>query len=180
MHGIVFAELKKFTEAKFGDEAWPNLLAEAGLGSKVYLSVDEYPDSEVVALVGAASRITGWTADAVLTAFGEFLSKDLLGMYRGLLKPNWRALDVIEHTESTIHKVVRLRNPGAKPPELIAERAGPDEVIVNYSSKRRLCSLAKGLAVGIGKQFDETLVVSESQCMNKGAASCRLSIKKVS
>ena len=178
MHGIVFAELRKFVESNLGPEAWPKLLQEAGLESKVYLPVDEYPDEEVVALVGAATRITGWTPEAVLAAFGEFLAPDLLAMYRGIIKPDWTALDVIEHTESTIHKVVRLRNKGARPPQLISERVGPDEVVIIYGSQRRLCALAKGLAVGIGKAYHEALVVSESQCMHRGAETCRLSIRK--
>ena len=56
MHGLVFSELKKFVDHKLGPTAWTELLASAGLGNKFYMATQEYPDTEVVALVTAASR----------------------------------------------------------------------------------------------------------------------------
>ena len=51
MHGIIFSELRKYVEARTGANGWDALLKKAGLDTKLYMSVGEYPDSEVVALV---------------------------------------------------------------------------------------------------------------------------------
>jgi hypothetical protein len=79
----------------------------------------------LVALVVAATKATGLKADAILEDFGEFIAPDLISMFRASIKPEWRTLELLEHTEETIHKAVRLRNPGATPPELVAPAQGP-------------------------------------------------------
>ena len=174
MHGIIFAELRKYVEARSGGNGWSTLLEKAGLRGKLYMSVGEYPDSEVVALVTAASVVTGHSIAATLEDFGEFITPSLMGMYGHLMKPDWRALDVIENTERTVHSVVRVQDPGAKPPKLRTARLSPEEVILIYDSPRQLCGLAKGIGKGLAKHFNETLLISETRCMQKGASSCEI------
>ncbi len=54
-------------------------------------------------------------------------------MYGHLLKPEWRAIDIIDHTEGTVHAVVRVKNPDAKPPKLKTQRLSPNEVLLVYT-----------------------------------------------
>jgi hypothetical protein len=76
-------------------------------------------------------------------------------VYGPLLDSEWRTLDVIQHTEETIHRVVRMRQPGAAPPRLRVDRASPDEVAIHYDSPRRLCAVARGIVRGVAKHFGE-------------------------
>ena len=122
MHGLVFSELKKFVDHRLGPAAWNELLASAGLGNKFYMATQEYPDTEVVALVTAASHKTKIPANDLLEAFGEFITPSLLRMFGHLAKPSWRTLEFIENAEEAIHSVVRINNPGAKPPRLHVTR----------------------------------------------------------
>lgn len=178
MHGTIFAELQKYVTTKLGDEAWQNLKREAGVTREHYDPLETYPDEEVGALVGTASRITGIPAPALLDDFGEFIAPDLLDMYWALIQPEWRTLDVLEQTEKTIHEVVRLNHKGATPPYLHATRTAPDEVIIVYDSPRRLCFVAKGIARGIAKHYGETIAIDETACMHRGDAACRIVVKK--
>jgi hypothetical protein len=57
---------------------------------------------------------------------------------RVALDPAWRTLEVIEHTEETIHRVERRRQPGAAPPKLRVERKTAREVVLTYDSPRKL------------------------------------------
>ncbi len=128
MHGIIFSELRKYVETKMGSEGWNELLAKAGLGKRIYLPIQEYPDEDMLALVGTASEVLEAPAEAILEDFGVFIAPALLGLYRTLVKPDWKTLDLLENTEHTIHSVVRARNPGARPAKLTAVRAAPDTV----------------------------------------------------
>ncbi len=177
MTGITFSGLRKYVETRLGPGSWPALLKEAKQDGKMYLATQEYPDAQLVELVVAATRVTGLGAAAILEDFGEFIAPDLLSMFKASIKPAWRTLDVLEHTEETLHKAVRLRNPGARPPELVATRKGPREVVIEYSSPRKLCAVAKGIARGIAKHYNENVEISEAACMHKGAPSCRISVK---
>jgi hypothetical protein len=176
MHGIIFFELKKFVDAKLPEGSWEKILADAGV-HQIYLPTAQYPDAEVVTLVGAASRLAKTSAQNLLLGFGEFIAPDLLAMYQSLLKPSWRTLDVIENTETVMHTVVRLRNPGARPPVLRATRVSPSEVELRYGSPRKMCSIAKGISKGIAAHFGEKLEIEDRSCMLEGAPECVIRLR---
>jgi predicted hydrocarbon binding protein len=179
MHGVVFAELQKYVQSKLGNDAWPALLRRAGLANKVYMPITEYPDAEALALVSTASEITGKPAGAILEDFGEFIAPDLLALYRGLVRPEWKTLDLLEHTEETIHKVVRIKNAGARPPQLRVRRTSPSQVVITYASQRKMCALAVGIARGVAKHYQEQIAVSQSRCMLKGHPECHIEVATV-
>jgi hypothetical protein len=174
MHGIIHLELQQFVANNYGAEAWKALLDRAGLAQQIYTPLQSYPDTEMLSLVAAATELTGLPANDLLEAFGAFLAPRYLAMYGRLLKPEWRTLDVIEHTEETIHRVVRLRQPGAAPPRLKAERVEPHQVVLVYDSPRKLCAVARGIAKGLAKHFDESIDIWERTCMHRGEPACTL------
>lgn len=178
MHGLVMTELKKHVEQTYGGPAtWTALLQAAGLGGKVYTALSEAPDEEVGAVVAAAVSATGLPAATVLERFGAHLVPGLLDVYGFLVPAHWTALDVIEHTETTIHTVVRTRGGGARPPVLRALRVNAHHVRVQYSSERRLCALARGIVRGVGEHFGTPLEITESACMLTGSPSCVLEVR---
>ena len=179
MHGIVFGELKQYVTARLGPDAWDQLLADAMIGPKLYLAVQDYPDEEIGAILQAASKRTALDPSAILQDFGEFIGPHLMRMYHASIQPSWKTLDVIEHTEERIHKMVRWQHRGARPPYLATTRRSEDEIVIHYSSARRLCSFAKGIAFGIAQHYREKLAISELTCMLRGAATCEITVRRV-
>jgi hypothetical protein len=179
MHGTILSELQNFITVEFGLAFRNQMQHAAGVGPRIYMPITTYPDAEALALVQAAAQLSGRSAPELLTAFGEFLAPKLLEMYRHFVSPAWRTLDVLEHTESTIHRIVRLREPGATPPRLVCTRVSDNEVLIAYDSPRRLCSLGIGLAVGLAGHYAETLHTTQSQCMNEGASRCLISFRLI-
>ncbi len=180
MHGVVFGELQRFVTSGHGQTGWTALLDKAGLSDRTYLAVNDYPDAEIESLVQGASEMTGLERAEILEAFGEFIVPSLLKMYGHLLDPKWKTLDVINHTEGTVHTVVRTKNKGAKPPLLKTRREDKDAVVLIYHSPRQMCSLAIGIARGLAQHFQEKITVHETECMHKGAASCVIVFRKIS
>jgi len=178
MHGIIFAELQNYAETRHGKGTWNQLLKKAGLKDKVYLPIKEYPDTEVVALVTAASSMTGLPTAAVLEDFGEFIAPTLMKMFGHLLRPEWKTIDIIGNTEGTIHTVVRVKNPGAKPPQLRTVRRSDDEVVLIYTSPRKMCALAIGIGKGLAKHFKEKVTITQTMCIHKGAPQCEILFRK--
>lgn len=179
MHGTVLKELEKYVDARLGPGSWATLRTQAGIApQRTYDLGGNYPDEEVGSLVATASRITGVPAAALLEDFGEFMAPNFLAMYQSVIEPGWRTLDVIEHTESTIHAVVRLDHRGAAPPFLQTTRNGPNEVVITYTSPRRLCSVAKGITRGIARCYHEHITVRDERCMQRGDGECVLVVEK--
>jgi hypothetical protein len=178
MHGIIFTELKKFVVQSYGAAAWNAVLDAAGASQRTYLPWEIYPDSEVAALVAAASIETRRPEAALMEDFGTFVAPDLLNLYGALVHPAWKTLDVLERTEETIHRVVRLKMAGADPPELRAVRSSPDEVRIEYRSRRGLCALARGIARGLALHFGERVTIDEPACMLRGDSACALVVQR--
>lgn len=178
MHGIIFKELKDYVEKNVGGGAWEKLMVEAGLGRKIFLPTQAYADEDIVKLVTAASKATGSPAGDILHSFGEYITPQLIKLFGALIKPDWKTLDLLEHTENTIHRVVRLQTPGAAPPKLVAERVSDDEVVIRYTSERRMCSLAKGIISGVANHYGDDITVEEPSCMLQGASECRISVRR--
>jgi hypothetical protein len=178
MHGIIFGELKKLVDTRVGGDTWRIILKEAGLAAKVYMPVTEYPDEDAVHIVEALSKFSGRSVRDLFEEFGEFIAPDLLALYRHMVKPEWRTLELLENTENTIHRVVRIRNPGARPPELKCVRDG-DEVLITYGSARRMCGVAVGIVRGLARYYDESIQIDELSCMSGGAAVCRILVRRV-
>jgi hypothetical protein len=177
MHGIILTELQKFVVQRHGEEGWSETLNQAGLRNTIYLTSTTYPDSDVVAIVTSASKLTGIPSAELLESFGEALVPGLVQVYGRLIMPGWKTLDLIENTEKSMHTVVRRQNPGAQPPRLRCTRLRPDEVVIKYSSERKLCAVAKGIVKGIADHFKEQIVIRESECMLKGATVCTISVR---
>ena len=177
MHGVIHIELKRYLTKKHGASAWEAALQEAGLAGRTYDSTHAYPDEETGALVCAAAKVASMSRPALLEAFGEFIAPALLAFFPRLIDPAWKTLDLIVNTEGTIHTVVRTAKAGALPPELKASRIGPREVQVDYSSRRGMCGLAKGIIKGVARHYQEEVEIQETQCMSQGAQSCILMVR---
>lgn len=178
MNGIIFIEIGKFAQSRLGPQAWRDAVSAAGIPSRVYYRVADYPDEEALALLSALSAALQEPVQAVLESLGEFIVPDLLRMSRYWIKPQWKTLDLIEHTEETIHETLRQEGSQTNPPRLRCRRTGPQEVVVTYDSPRRMCSLAKGIIAGVARHYGETVTITQPSCMLKGAADCELIIKK--
>ena len=176
MHGLIFAELKKYVVTKFDEKTWDTLLEKAGLKGNMYLASSVYADADILALVSTACQMTGLTANAVMEDFGEFIAPDLVTQYKFLIKPDWTLLDFLSNTEDTIHKVVRFHS-GVTPPRLVVTRVADDKVVISYDSTRRMCALLKGIVKGAAKHYKEEVVVSESRCMLHGDSACVVTVQ---
>lgn len=177
MHGIVFDQLREFTVAGYGLDAWQRML-ESVPGRTVYYVSEDYPDAEVEALVAAASSLTGHSRNELLLDFGRFIVPGLLNLYGVLIDPKWDILELLENIESTIHRVVRLRQPGARPPQLGTGRTAPDEVSIFYDSPRRMCALGKGIIEGLQAHYGERLTIFDQSCMHLGDPLCTLVVRR--
>jgi predicted hydrocarbon binding protein len=177
LNGIIFIEIGKFAQSRLGPQAWLEAVRAAGIPSRIYYRVADYPDEEALALLSALSAALQEPVQAVLESLGEFIVPDLLKMSRYWIKPQWRTLDLIEHTEQTIHETLRQEGSQTDPPRLRCRRTGPQEVVVTYDSPRRMCSLAKGIIAGVARHYGETITITEPHCMHRGDASCELIVR---
>jgi hypothetical protein len=156
MHGSIIALLKRYVQTQYDHSTWVKLVELSGLDKIEFDHKSVYPDEHVYALVGRAAEMTGIPASELHEKFGEYLVPDLIYMYQKLLRPEWKTLDMIEHTELTMHKQVRKEHPENSPPVLDVTRISPNELVVEYVSPRRMGGLAVGIIRGLAVYYDES------------------------
>jgi len=177
MQGTLLYALGHYMQKTFGSPVWQQVLKEAGAPGSGYLPTRDYPGSSPAALAEAATRVTGIPAAQVLDGFGRFAIPMLLRMYGAALDPRWKTLDVLERTETLMHGTVRQRTPSAHPPRLGIRRPSADEVVIAYTSPRRLCALGVGLIHGIAQTRGEVVTVEHRRCLHRGDSCCELHVR---
>ncbi|SFP82643.1 heme NO-binding domain-containing protein [Hymenobacter arizonensis] len=155
MHGSIITLLKRYVQTQYDHSTWVKLVELSGLDKIEFNHKSVYPDEHVYALVGHAAEMTGIPAEELHEKFGEYLVPDLMYMYQKLVRPEWKTLDMIEHTELTMHKQVRQEHADNAPPVLDVTRISENELMIEYVSPRRMSGLAVGIVRGLAIYYDE-------------------------
>lgn len=169
MHGVIHLQFKNYVDTRHGAATWREILARLGIPRRLaYISIGQYEDEELRAIVQVLAERTRTAPDSVLEDFGRFLAPALIGAYSELIPPEWRTLDLLANA---------ARSPAARPPSLQCRRSAEDEVVIIYSSPRKLCALAKGIVAGIARYYGEQINLLETSCMHRGHLACRLVVR---
>jgi predicted hydrocarbon binding protein len=181
VHGLIVSELRSYVIANYGADTWHRITEGGGVSTEITGPNLEriYPDPLALALIDKVIKASGMPKETVLEDFGNFIAPALLHLFPDLIQRHWRTLDVIERTEERIHQVVRSRDPDAAPPYLTTRRVHDREVQIVYTSPRRLCWLAEGIARGLAAHYGETVEISQPECMARGGGRCLISVRLV-
>ncbi|MHA6724011.1 heme NO-binding domain-containing protein [Sphingomonas sp. RS2018] len=173
--GVVFNLLEQSVVDAHGEDAWIDLLEEAGLDG-AYTSLGSYPDSEIVALVGAAATRLDLTPAEVLRWFGRAAMPMLAERYQVFFAGHVSARSLILSVNDIIHPEVRKLYSGAGCPHFHFGEDGDGRLVIGYQSPRQMCHLAHGFVEGAADQFGEQVSVEHLACMLDGDPLCRLAV----
>jgi len=121
-----------------------------------------YPDGDMDALVAALEDETALHRNDLLEAFGKWVIPPLINMYRALIPRHWNARDFLLNVEEQVHqKVVRLKDPEARPPRIEVRELAPGVLEIGYRSHRDMSALALGAVHGVAGYFGETAELME-------------------
>jgi len=176
VQGIILDELEKYVGRELGTPGLARARALTGRGDGGYEFDRSYPDEEVHLIVRGVVEATGKAPDEIMEQFAEAMVPGLLAVYGFLVNPRWSFLDFLTNTEGIIHKGVRLTTQTSKPPEIQAQRTGDETVTVTYRSKRRLCSVAKGIIRGAAAHYHVSIMITEERCMHRGDPECLITV----
>lgn len=177
MKGIIFNLLEEVVTTHIDEMTWDGILDEAA-ASGVYTTLGNYPDAELVKLLGALSLRTGKSCEEALQWFGRLSMPFLARRYPEFFTAHAGMRSFLLSLNDVIHAEVKKLYPGADVPvfefESPAGAGEHDTLIIHYQSKRRLCALAEGFIAGTSDHYREQVKVTQPTCMLKGAGECVL------
>ncbi|WP_441003750.1 heme NO-binding domain-containing protein [Pseudocolwellia agarivorans] len=178
MQGSIFTAFSDMIIDKMGMEQWNELLEKTEPASQgIYTSGEQYEDSELVNMVLALSEKTGVEPEKLIQAFGQYLFTSL---YEGCptdLSNVDSLREFLLQIDSVIHVEVKRVHPNAYLPKFEYEDGEGTDLIMYYTSKRKLCHASVGLIYGAAKQFNEEINITHPECMHTGKDRCKLIIK---
>ena len=172
MHGIIFASLYDYGRAQLGPKA-----SDPIFEGRFFSMSEAHSDEEFVARLGRTGSLLDLSQDELLQQFGAFTAeKTFARLYPAFFEIAGDTRTFLLTIEDRIHELVRATIPNATPPALSVRPLDPDRVEILYNSPRRLCRLLEGLVIGTGHYYNETITISEDECMSHGAPACRFSV----
>lgn len=157
MYGIAFIELNKYLNAKFGKEAWNNLLQHAGLDCDTYKASQEYLYADISSIVQATFEMTGLSEEFILEDFGEFIGVKFVDVFWYAIDPKWKTLDLLEHLPKIGNIVSRNTNCNFG---IECRKSGDKEVTILYLLIDPKYFLLKGFIKGISRYYHEQIEIS--------------------
>jgi hypothetical protein len=173
MKGVIFNLAEEVISDGFGDEVWDDVLDASGLDG-AFTSLGNYPDANLVSLVGAASARLGLPADEVVRTLGKGALPRLAERYPAFFTPHRSTRPFLLTLNEIIHAEVRKLYPDADVPEFGFDTSDPEWLVMHYRSHRQLCALAEGFVLGAATYYGEDAVIEQTACMLTGADACEL------
>lgn len=162
MYGLINLAVHDLVTSQFGEAAWAEICAKAGVGDPSFITMVKYPDDLTYRLVGAASETLGVPADVVLERFGEFWTVYSAQAGFGHLL-DFAGDNLVEFIQNldTMHTRIALTFPQLEPPSFWCTEVTPQGLRLHYRSSRAgLAPLVIGMVKGLGKRFGTPVTVS--------------------
>ncbi|MGH1486854.1 MAG: heme NO-binding domain-containing protein [Cellvibrionaceae bacterium] len=178
MKGAVFIAFNQMVEEQVGVDVWERLLDEVNPASGgIYISIEDFPDEELFALVGKLSEISGQPVPVLVESFGCFLFDFLNNKYPLFSESEKDFFSFLESIDGVIHKEVRKLYDNANLPELECDRESNSIMVMRYRSPRKLCTLAEGLIRGAAKYYSVEYSLDHLTCQHKDDQCCTFRIE---
>jgi hypothetical protein len=153
--------MEELVTRKFGAAKWKESLKKAGISeNRIFNTMEDVPDTEVLAVMKGISAATSLPMDQVTEAFGEYWSTEYApSIYQVYFSKAKCAREFLLNLDQ-IHTAMTKRMQSARPPHFRYEWQGDKHLIMHYTSDRGLIALMPGLVRGVAKYYKEKLTVS--------------------
>lgn len=155
MYGLINQAVHDLIVSKFGQGAWNEIAARAGVGDSTFATMSKYPDDVTYGLVGAASQVLNLPAEQVLEAFGEYWTVYSAEQGYGHLLDfaGSNLVDFLTNLDE-MHTRIQMMFPDLGPPSFRVSDVTDSSLRLHYfSSRPGLAPVAKGMVQGLGKRF---------------------------
>jgi len=176
--GVVFNLLEDFIIEGWGDDVFDEIMSGCPLHTKEpFVGPGTYPDADLFSIVGATCARLNVPAPVAVRLFGKYCFPKLAAKYPVFLEGMTDAKTFLMSVDGVIHVEVRKLMPKAGLPKFVYRDLGPNQMEVDYFSKRQLCHFMEGMFDGVGEHFDTTIDVAHTKCTHDGAEHCTFELQ---
>lgn len=176
MKGIVFVALADMIQEKYGHRTWNEIIAGSKVESQgVYTTAETYKDEEATKILDTICKKLNADSEEVLNKFGIYLIKYFQKRYPYFFEDKSYE-EFMKSVDAIIHQEIKKLSPNAHPPKIHFVSLSNNKFKLHYSSKRRLCALARGLTLGAADIYGSEITIEHTNCMHNGNKDCEFTI----
>jgi hypothetical protein len=173
MKGIIFNLLEQFITERAGEDQYDAILEASNLITEdPFVGPGTYPDSDFMLLFGKTIETLGFSPEEGLRQFGRFTFSRLATHFPIFVAPYSDPKSFLKTVDSVIHVEVQKLYEGVETPRFIYHDIGPDRLVIEYSSPRKLCHFMEGLIEGTADYFKSPIQYRQEQCLLRGDSVC--------
>lgn len=174
MKGSIFKHFESFVVDHWGADFWEGILEQVSLQtSGPFLGPENYPDEDLLAIVGTTTHALNVPLPEALRLFGRYLFAQLEGDAPELVCEDQSLVEFLQIIDGVIHVEVKKLSPLAQPPRIACEPLPQGGLRMHYRSQRAFCQLFLGLIEGAAERFGSRVSSSqEIACTHRGAEQC--------
>ena len=170
MKGIVFTEFLKMVEDKFGYETVDKIITESKVPNDgAYSAVGTYDHTELVSMVIALHQSSGIPIPDLIKVYGNYFFGVLRDNYGVFLDRVDNLFDFFGSIHDHIHVEVKKLYPDAELPAFAIESASENQMVMVYTSQRKLGDFALGLMEEAAKHYNEDVTIEKSMLAEDGS-----------
>ena len=176
MTGVLFNVVEEVVDETLPEGTWDRALDGAGVRG-AYTSLGNYPDEQLVGIVGSISEQSGLPVPDVLRHAGQHGFGHLVERHPELVGDVDDLPTLLAQLDAVIHPEVLKLYPEATPPMFSVESSDDQLTTMRYTSPRQLCFLAEGLIHGAAEHYATAVTVTQSECVHEGGTSCVIEVR---
>ncbi|MEM7343572.1 MAG: heme NO-binding domain-containing protein, partial [Chloroflexota bacterium] len=144
---------------------------KADISTDEFLSMEQYPDADSVALVVATAEIQDRDPAAVLEEIGEYWIEFALNSHYGdLLRISGDTLPEILMNLNNLHERIGQAFPNLDPPSFWCTDVAENSLTLHYVSNRAgLTPMVAGLIKGLSNMLNASCTVTQTVALADGA-----------
>ncbi len=179
MKGIIFNLLEDYITSRSGEEAYERLLARCTLRTEeplLMVAPGTYPDEDFHEIVSSAAAAAGIPEADFHRDFGRFAIPKMAERYPDFFAPFHHPKDFLKFL-GMVHLVeVKKLYKDARVPDFTCQDTGPSELVLHYTSRRKLCYLVEGLIEGVAAFYGVRTTYRQALCQRRGDRTCEFRI----
>ncbi len=179
MKGIIFNLLEDYITSRSGEDGYERLLESCSLRTEeplLMVAPGTYPDADFQEIVRKAAAATTLTEAEFYRDFGRFAIPRMADRYPDFFAPFHHPKDFLKFT-GMVHLVeIRKLYRDAQVPDFTCQDTGPGELVLRYTSQRRLCHLVEGLIDGVAAYYGVRTDHRQTLCQHRGDRVCEFLI----
>ncbi len=180
MKGIIFNLLEDFITRSLGEDSFEEILSNCGLLTPdplVIVAPGTYPDQDFHEIVRQAAKYSGSTEAELLRSFGRFALPRLAERYPHFFSSCQHPKDFLKFLSLVHHVEIKKLYKDADTPLFSCRELSNNELILLYSSKRKLCHMVEGLIQGLEDYYLVKISCHRKRCMLHGDNACEFLLR---